>query len=121
MSAHDDPKLSRDDAAFVRRIAEVYAPPPPSAASRARFDARLAERIRRRGARAPRGIAIAAAAAVTGAALALAWMLPRQGTAPTAAGTGGGEVLLALALGPAADRDADLPDDYRAIAALLAE
>ena len=121
MNAHEDPKLPQDDASFVRRVAEVYARQPMTAASRTRFDARLAERIERRRGRRTRGLAAAAAAAATAAAIALAWVAPQQRTVPVAEGRGGGEVILALALAPASDLDADLPDDYRAISALLAE
>jgi ferric-dicitrate binding protein FerR (iron transport regulator) len=119
MSAHRDPKLSPDDAGFARRIAGVYAPPPMSAASRARFDAELAEKIRGRGRRTTRRFA--GLAAMVAAALVLVWLPPQTRTGPPVAGSEGGEMILAIALASDADVDAELPDDYRAISALLAE
>jgi len=121
MTDRDASKLSTGDAEFVRRVAGVYAPPPETAASRARFDARLAARLDGVPGRSRRGLPALAAAAVVALAIALAWVATRQPAAPAMAGSGGGEVILALALAPAGDPDADLPDDYRAISELLAE
>jgi hypothetical protein len=121
MKAQEDPKRSTDDAGFARRIAGIYAPPPMGAASRARFDAALAERLSGRVQRATRRLAGLAATAAAVAVLALIWLPLQQGTGPPRAGSGGGEMILALALSPDADLDVDLPDDYRAISALLAE
>jgi hypothetical protein len=121
---HDErPELDRDAQDFVRRIAEAWAPAEMSAAERARFDARLAERLERgRSRRAPWRVAAGAAGAAVGLLLALwrPWALP---LAPTAAPAGEAELILALAREPGSgeDPDAELPDDYQAIAALLAE
>ena len=119
MSAHQDPKLSPEDAGFARRIADVYAPPPMTAASRTRFDAELAEKLRGRGRRATRRLA--GLAALAAAALVFAWLPPQTRTVPPVAGSEGGEMILAIALASDADVDAELPDDYRAISVLLAE
>lgn len=121
MSDHAETQLPKDDAALARRIARVYAPPPMSRASQARFDAGLAERIASRSGRRSRRIAGVALATAAAFGLLFVWAPPRAPAPAETGPSGGGEVILALALGSAGDADRDLPDDYRAISALLAE
>jgi len=48
-SSHDErPELTREDEDFVKRVAEIYAPPPLAPAERAAFDEALLGRLRRR-------------------------------------------------------------------------
>jgi hypothetical protein len=139
MSTHDESRpredrpeqratdaLAPDDARFVARVADAYAPPEPSAADRARFRARLEEKLARRN-RAPswRWLAPAALAAV--AALLVTTQLRVGDVAPgqvvsvtnRAASDAQEETLLALVTGEAASDDASLPEDYQAIASLM--
>jgi hypothetical protein len=111
--------LSRDDARFVARVAGAYAPPEPSAADRARFRARLDEKLARRERPAPwRWLAPAALAAV--AVLFVTTQLRVGDVAPgPAASDAEEETLLALVTGDAASDDASLPEDYQAIASLM--
>jgi hypothetical protein len=125
MKAPDEerPELDRDARDFVRRIADAWAPDGMSAVERARFDARLAERLERgRARRVPWRVAAGSAGAAVGLLLAL-WRPWVEPFAPTAAPAGDAELILALAREPEAGEgaDAELPDDYQAIAALLAE
>jgi hypothetical protein len=126
MKAPDEqrPRLDRDAQDFVRRIADAWAPAEMSAAERTRFDARLAERLERgRGRRVPWRVAAGAAGAAVGLLLARwrPWLEPSGPVA--AAPAGDAELILAFAREPEAGEaaDAELPDDYQAIAALLAE
>jgi hypothetical protein len=145
MTPNDDdrPELSSEDARLVRRIAEVWAPPEPTAARGTRFDARLAERLARK--RSPQRALVLAAAL---GALALVVLVRVGGGPGTSEGTDGTrapapgiasapalapaesataeETLIALASDHAlasavtgSDRDEALPEDYQAIASLL--
>jgi hypothetical protein len=125
-SNHDEPRLSSEDERFVRRLDALYQPPEPTAAVRARFAARLHERMARRRARARWQLA-GATAAVAVLALVVA-RLPgvtsgsrdASDTALASAGEPSAEeTLLFLANGPLADPDEALPDDYRTLASLL--
>lgn len=109
----------RDSSRFLERLAEHYRPEPLGPAQRARFDARLRERIERRR-RAPAWMP--SLAGVT-AALALAFWLwpaatppPQPGVDLAALGAGWeADVLLADEDAPLAEEDY-LPDEYQAIA-----
>ncbi len=144
MTPNDDdrPELSSEDARFVRRIAEAWAPPEPTAARRARFDARLAERLARR--RSPRRALVLAATLAAAALVVLVRVGGETGRtgvtekpkapqgiasappiAPAESATAE-ETLIALASDRAlasavagSDRDEALPEDYQAIASLL--
>ena len=123
---HDEP-LSRDDAAFVRNVADLYAAPPMTASQRTRFDARLEERLRDRAARRRPWFAVAAVAAV--ALSLLVWRtevdtpLPAsevaQSTVELDVDANTDEWILAMATDDSIDSDATLPADYRAISGLL--
>ena len=123
---HDEP-LSRDDAAFVRNVADLYAAPPMTASQRTRFDARLEERLRDRAARRRPWFAVAAVAAV--ALSLLVWRtevdtpLPASEVARSAVeldvDANTDEWILAMATDDSIDSDATLPADYRAISGLL--
>ena len=118
----DDRDLATpDEAAFVRRVAEVYAPPAPTPARRAAFDAALATRIARDRWRFAPWIA---AVATAGAAALLLFVhlpgLPGQHVGTTTADDDDDDAfVLALAGGSTNDFDSALPDDYRAISSLL--
>jgi ferric-dicitrate binding protein FerR (iron transport regulator) len=132
MTARDRerPDLAPDDAAFVRRLAELSAAPEASPARRAAFQAELDRRLaRRRGV----GWSLLAGAVAAGAALAV---LLRAGDGPPAPADGTvtaraeaaavrgqtatpEEALLSLTSESAADPDVSLPNDYVAIATLL--
>jgi len=125
---HDDLHLSREDARFVEKLEALYRPPAPTAADRARFDARLEERLARGAARRAWLLPGAAAAAAAAAALVLA-LLPNAEPAERVVAEASPavfepypsteETLLLMANGPLADRDEALPEDYRMIASLL--
>jgi hypothetical protein len=127
----DDLHRSPEDARFVAKLASLYRPPTRTDADRARFDARLEERLARGAARRPWLLPGAAAAAAAAAALVLA-LVPNGETRPPAGRTAADarpalvepgasteETLLLIANGPLADRDEALPEDYRMIASLL--
>jgi hypothetical protein len=113
----------RADAAFAARLAEAWAPPPLTPARRARFDARLAERVRRDRLRfVP---AAAAAAASLAAALFVIGQLTgdpaeesRTGLTASAAES---DLSLAEAFSSTGDFEETLPPEYQAIASLLGE
>jgi hypothetical protein len=122
----------RDDLAFVRRVAEIYAPPPQTPTQRAAFHAALAAQLRRadRRGRALWGFAMIA----TAAALILALrMLPDRmqtdatphASAPASEQTFSGAAsaqeaaILALALDSETTRSDALPPDYEAIAGVF--
>jgi hypothetical protein len=107
--------LEPGDAALVRRIAEAYRPPDPTAAARVAFRARVDARIRRRTARRVwvTGIATATAAA------AFMWLRGAAPVGPPASPDAAtGDTLLALA---ASSEEEALPADYQAIEDLLLE
>jgi hypothetical protein len=126
----DGRPLSRDDEAFVRNVADLYAPPPMTASQRTRFDARLEERI---GDRAPRRRPWFAVAASAAAALSLLiWRTTIEApvgdevaqvgvSEPTVVETdaSGDEWILAMATDSLTDSDDSLPPDYLAISDLL--
>jgi hypothetical protein len=123
MSTEHDPSdaESRDDVAFAARIAGAYAPPPMTPARRARFDARLAERVQR--ARLRFVPVLAAGAASLAIALFVASQLTRNGpVAPGARSPSPASALvLAEALGTGSEFEQALPPEYQAIASLLGE
>jgi hypothetical protein len=120
--SEDRTPLSADEAAFVRRVAETYAPPPLTQVERARFDARLdalvAEELPRSR---PWLIALAAGTAVLALAI---WQTGRQADRDAieraaAESASPEEAILATATVPIADADDALPVEYRAISDLL--
>jgi hypothetical protein len=129
MSPPDDElRISEADARLVRRLDALYRPPEPTAADRARFAARLEERIARRRERRPWLLGGAAATLAFVAALAFA-LLPRVEPGALPASDAGAavaedapsaeEALLLLANGPLQDPDEALPEDYQLLASLL--
>ena len=130
MTERDDGpfRLSRDDEAFVQRVATAYTAPPMRGPRRTRFDARLEGRIADD---VPRRRPWLVVSAVGAAVLALVvWRAPqgaRDGVsarraaavAPLARASSAEEAILALAVLPVADADDALPDDYRVIADLM--
>jgi hypothetical protein len=115
------PAPTSDDAAFLRRVADAYAPPPMTPSRRVRFDARLGERIAP--ARQPwlAWVAGATAAATAGLLVVATWTTsPPAQPEVAAAPARPSAVVLAELYDPApADFDATLPADYQAIAGLL--
>jgi hypothetical protein len=127
MTSHDDEhQLSDDEARFVRALEAAYRPPEPGAGARARFAARLDERIARERARRPWLLAGSAAAAAAAALVLSLWPAgepagPIASDAPAAGAEPPSteEALLLLANGPLADPDEALPEDYQMLADLL--
>jgi len=130
-----DDALTRDEARFVARLAEAYAPPEPTPADRVRFQARLEERLARADRRAPwrwlvpATLALAAVAIVstqlrvgdvaTTPPLATTTPLATTARLDDAALASEGETLLALVIGNGANDESALPEDYQAIASLM--
>jgi hypothetical protein len=120
---HDQTELTPDEQALVRHIGDLYAAPPLSGPRRARFDARLAERL---GAPAPRSRALVgiSLAAVAAASFGIWMVMPRGGTqgveTPSALAVAAqdDDAILAM-MEPIASADEALPEDYRAIADLV--
>ena len=125
----DRPELTAHERALVERVAELYAAPPLSPSRRVRFDARLAERLG--AARPRRRLLVAASLAVAASALVavfgLRTLLPREGeggaavpTESTSLGVAAqdDDAILAM-MDPIADANDALPEDYRAISALV--
>jgi hypothetical protein len=106
------------DADFVARLAAAYTPPPMTPARRARFDARLAERVGRDRLRFVPGLAAAAALFVISH---LAGQPAREPVQWAEARTPGSGSVLAQVYGGAGDFEESLPPEYRAIASLLGE
>jgi hypothetical protein len=125
----DGTGLAPYERAIVRSVADLYAPPPLSSARRMRFDARLAERL---AASAPRRrLLLATSLAAAAIALAAAWdfwMLSPRGredvevvsasSARLEVAAQDDDPILAM-VGPIANADDALPEDYRAISDLL--
>lgn len=122
----------RDELAFVRRVAEIYAPPPQTPTQRAAFSAALEARLRSEGGRGR--ILWGFAMLATAAALILALrMLPDQtqtDATPSASALASGQTfsgatsaqeaaILALALDSETTRSDALPPDYEAIAGVF--
>jgi hypothetical protein len=128
---HDEGKpLSPDDQNFLRNVAELYSPPQMTASQRIRFDARLEERIRDRGAHRRPWFAVAAAVAATLSLLIWRTVIDASGgvevaqvgvSEPTVIETGaiGDAWILAMTTDSPADSDDTLPPDYLAISDLL--
>lgn len=128
---NDDARtLSREDEAFVRNVADLYAPPPMTAFQRTRFDARLEERIRDRAARRWPWFAVAAGVAATLSLL--IWRASIDApvgdevaqvtvSEPTLSETDASadEWILAMTTDTLTDSDDMLPPDYVAISDLL--
>jgi hypothetical protein len=123
-----DEATGAEDARFVARVRDAYAPPPLDAARRAAFDARLRERLeRRRG----RGAWVPALSAAALAGLAALWLWGGTSPAPErdapriAAVPGAGSAWeQALFYGDltrvqAGDASDELPPEYAAIEALF--
>jgi len=115
------------DAQLVERIARAYAPAPLDEVGRARFDARLRERLEARSARGPRWWVTSLAGAGTLAALVLVAVgrgplvdpaAPIETAALSTAALSAWEWDLMLGSGLEADEadDEGLPEDYAAIA-----
>ena len=137
MSPHDDRRpeetsdagLPPEDARFVARVAEAYAPPEPTPADRARFRSQLDERLAGRDrARAWRWLAPAALA--LGAALVVTLRAPvdepSEGAPALAATTADPietdpeqQTLLAFVSEDDSSDEDSLPEDYQAIASLM--
>jgi hypothetical protein len=125
----DELRISADDARFVRKLDTLYRPPVPTAAERARFVARLEERIARGREQRPWLLGGAAAAlAAASAALVLALLPQGEPSAPPTSAAvyaaaeepaSAEETLLLLANGPLDDPDEALPEDYQTLASLL--
>ena len=130
MSRNDDElPISEDDARFVRKLDTLYEPPARTAAERARFQARLSERLAWRNGRTRWWLAGAMAGATAALLLALLPGVERDEPAPLASQEAvpaafepdltTEETLLELANGPLGDPDDALPEDYRTLASLL--
>jgi hypothetical protein len=125
MTRRDDlaaPPASEDEG-FVRHLADAYRPPPMTEARRARFDARLEERLASR-ARARRRPLLAATATAAIAFAVGVWgdrVAHRVGAVEEspASVAASAEAVLDLATGPVADAEEALPAEYRAISYLL--
>jgi hypothetical protein len=126
MSRNDEElSISADDARFVAKLDAVYQPPEASGAERARFEARLEERITRGSGRRP--LWLGGAVAASALALVLALLPAREGDERAASEAdsvaaelpSAEESLLLLANGPLADPDEALPEDYQTLASLL--
>ena len=125
----DRPELTARERALVERVDELYAAPPLSTAQRVRFDARLAERL---GASRPRrGLLVAGALAAAASALVAVYglrtLLPREGeevapapaeSTPLGVAAQDDDAIIAM-MDPIADANDALPEDYRAISALV--
>jgi hypothetical protein len=125
---HDEGQpLSREDEAFVRNVANLYAASPMTASQRTRFDARLEERIRIRDRAARRRPWYAVAAGVAATLSLLIWRatIGAPGGVDVAqvteseADASANEWILAMTTDPLADSDETLPPDYLAISDLL--
>lgn len=119
-------ELAPEEAHFVRRLADAYAPRPASPQERVAFRAELDRRIERGRSRPW----LPALGGVAAAGLALALVLGQTGSAPapapgaSLADTSPEEALLALATAGSdtlegEEGDENLPDEYEAIASLF--
>ena len=130
---HDhETRLAPEEEAFVRRIADAYAPPRRTASERMAFQARLEQRLDGRAPRAHLAWGLAFGAAVVGAAFLLyADHAPSsmQTASPTVAietatpsaddAAVQREAILALVIDPESGSDAALPAEYEAIASVF--
>jgi hypothetical protein len=124
MTEHDEREpLTPDEARFVARVSDAFAPSEPTPADRARFHARLEERLARRSRPAlVRWLAPATLAAAAAALLVIARgaeVAPDVALTPQASSQEEEETFLALVSGEAAVDDSALPEDYQAIASLM--
>lgn len=119
----DHERTEPGDAAFVARVTAAYAPPPLTPATRARFDARLAERVGRDRLRFVPGLAAGAAAAAAALFVVshLASGPAREPARVATLQTPGSGSALAEAYGSAGGFEESLPPEYQAIASLLGE
>jgi hypothetical protein len=126
----DGRSLDREDEAFVRNVADLYAAPPMTASQRTRFDARLEERIRDSALR--RWPWLAVTASVAAVLSLLVWHTridvssgveaAQVGVSmPTRIETNasGDDWILAMTTETLSDSDDTLPPDYLAISDLL--
>jgi len=128
----DEIRLTADEEALVRRVADAFAPPPRTAAQRVAFQARLEERLETQG-RSRRWVwGLAALAAAALAAVVLPMVLGRKaegplqttiasgsGPAATGAETAQEDAILAIVVDSEVASDATLPEDYQAIASVF--
>ena len=117
----DRDRLAPEDAAFVRRVADAYAPAPLSPTRRAAFDAELDSRLARdRWRFAPWAAAVVVAGAAALLVLAHLPAAPVQEVADTQDDAiAEEEFVLALSDGSSDAFENTLPTDYQAIASLL--
>jgi hypothetical protein len=130
---HDEQApLGPEDAAFVERLTEEFAPGTLGSARRTAFDAALEERITHQR---PRWLAVPVLAGATLAALGAWLLLPARFEPPAPSSPGSSavvaetrtaaewedELLDAMAFGEIEESDSidELPDDYAAIAAVF--
>jgi len=133
MSLHPEDERAASDEAFVRRLAEAYAPPPRTASQRVAFQAALDERLRREGRRGRLGLGLAALAAAAAAVLVLRVFPEPTGGGPAvrsapvasdptplrALARPQEEAILALSVGTETASEEALPADYEAIAGVF--
>jgi hypothetical protein len=134
MNSHPEDERTPPTAAeqdFVRRLAEVYAPPPRTAAQRVAFQAKLDERLRQEGRRSRLRFGLVAVASAAAALLVLRALPERKllapvgvpeiaESAPTRAAAGPQEeAILALSIGAETTTDEALPAEYEAIAGVF--
>jgi hypothetical protein len=122
------PKLSRDEEAFVRKLADSYVAPELSPHERASFHADLERRIARRRA-VQRWRPVFAGAAVAAALAVFVFARGGDVVPPTTrvdrpevasrTSTTAENVILAMAIESPSDQEAELPDDYLAIEDVL--
>ena len=120
-SPDDRDRLAPEDAAFVQRVADAYAPAPLSPGRRAAFDAELDSRLARdRWRFAPWAAAVVVAGAAALLVLARLPAAPVQEVADTQDDAiAEEEFVLALSDGSSDAFENTLPTDYQAIASLL--
>ena len=115
MTTEPNDSLSRDDREWLDQVARAYAPEPRTPMQRIRFVTAIAERREQRGHRAWAPLATLATAAVAAAALLMVAQGPQgEVDSATPGADSRGEILVALALGDAANDAAAsdaLPDD----------
>ncbi len=128
----DELRLASDDEAFVRRVADAYAPSPRTAAQRVAFQAKLEERLQAEGRSRSWMWGVAAVATAAAAFFLLSEALdsqieepsPQQAIAiskplPTGHEEAQEDAILAIVIDPDATSEEVLPEDYQAIASVF--